>query len=186
MNDETLWLHSFYRHYLTSMVLMCFAVPTLVPWCLWGESLTIAYFVPGIFRYALTLNATWLVNSAAHMWGNRPYDITINPRENRMVSFSAMGELTDFIIYNSLSLSLPPSDKIFFFRWRLPQLPSHLSVRLQHQWVWLEAEPHHSLHRPHVYLGFSLWLQESVPGPYLSSYEAHRQWLQKKWLNPPF
>lgn len=80
------------RHYLTSVALMCFAVPTLVPWCLWGESLTVAYFVPGLFRYALELNATWLVNSAAHMWGNRPYDITINPRENRVVSFSAMGE----------------------------------------------------------------------------------------------
>lgn len=80
------------RHYLPSVVLMCFALPTLVPWWLWGESLTIAYLVPGLFRYALQLNATWLVNSAAHMWGNRPYDISINPRENRVVSFSAMGE----------------------------------------------------------------------------------------------
>lgn len=80
------------RHYLLSVALMCFAVPTLVPWWLWGESLVVAYFVPGLFRYALQLNATWLVNSAAHMWGNRPYDISINPRENRMVSFSAMGE----------------------------------------------------------------------------------------------
>lgn len=80
------------RHYLPSVALMCFALPTLVPWWFWGESLLIAYFVPGLFRYALQLNATWLVNSAAHMWGNRPYDLSINPRENRMVSFSAMGE----------------------------------------------------------------------------------------------
>ncbi|CAL1577355.1 unnamed protein product [Knipowitschia caucasica] len=80
------------RHYLLSMLLMCFLVPTLVPWWLWGESLEVAYLVPGLFRYALQLNATWLVNSAAHMWGNRPYDIRINPRENRFVSFSALGE----------------------------------------------------------------------------------------------
>uniref|UniRef100_A0A8C6UWG7 stearoyl-CoA 9-desaturase n=1 Tax=Neogobius melanostomus TaxID=47308 RepID=A0A8C6UWG7_9GOBI len=80
------------RYYLASVVLMCFAVPILVPWWFWGESLTVAYFVPGLFRYALQLNATWLVNSAAHMWGNRPYDISINPRENRVVSFSALGE----------------------------------------------------------------------------------------------
>ncbi|KAK7901374.1 hypothetical protein WMY93_018143 [Mugilogobius chulae] len=80
------------RHYVLSLVLLCFALPTLVPWYCWGESLETAYFLPGLFRYALSLNATWLVNSAAHMWGNRPYDITINPRENRVVSFSAMGE----------------------------------------------------------------------------------------------
>uniref|UniRef100_A0A1A8RT96 stearoyl-CoA 9-desaturase n=1 Tax=Nothobranchius rachovii TaxID=451742 RepID=A0A1A8RT96_9TELE len=35
---------------------------------------------------------SWLVNSAAHMWGNRPYDKSINPRENRFVTFSAIGE----------------------------------------------------------------------------------------------
>ena len=64
----------------------------LVPWYLWGESLTVGYFVPGLMRYALVLNATWLVNSAAHMWGNRPYDQGINPRENRFVAFSAVGK----------------------------------------------------------------------------------------------
>ncbi|XP_055018485.1 stearoyl-CoA desaturase b [Boleophthalmus pectinirostris] len=80
------------RHSLLSLVVMCFVLPTLVPWWGWGESLEVAYFLPGLFRYALQLNATWLVNSAAHMWGNRPYDVTINPRENHMVAFSAMGE----------------------------------------------------------------------------------------------
>lgn len=80
------------RHYKMSVLLMCFFVPTFVPWYMWGESLWVAYFVPALFRYALVLNATWLVNSAAHMWGNRPYDGNINPRENRFVAFSAIGE----------------------------------------------------------------------------------------------
>lgn len=62
-----------------------------VPWYLWGESLWVAYFIPTLLRYTLVLNATWLVNSAAHMWGNRPYDQTINPRENKFVAFSAIG-----------------------------------------------------------------------------------------------
>lgn len=35
---------------------------------------------------------TWLVNSAAHLWGNRPYDININPAENVSVMFGAIGE----------------------------------------------------------------------------------------------
>uniref|UniRef100_A0A3P9PUH2 stearoyl-CoA 9-desaturase n=1 Tax=Poecilia reticulata TaxID=8081 RepID=A0A3P9PUH2_POERE len=80
------------RHYKLSVVLLCFLVPMLVPWYFWGESLGVAYFVPGLLRYTVVLNASWLVNSAAHMWGNRPYDKTINPRENPFVAISAIGE----------------------------------------------------------------------------------------------
>ncbi|XP_077594520.1 acyl-CoA desaturase [Stigmatopora nigra] len=80
------------KHYKLSVLLMCFVVPMLVPWYFWGETLWVAYFVPALLRYTLVLNATWLVNSAAHMWGNRPYDQTINPRENKFVTFSAIGE----------------------------------------------------------------------------------------------
>ncbi|XP_034537733.1 stearoyl-CoA desaturase b [Notolabrus celidotus] len=80
------------RHYKLSVVLLCFVVPTLVPWYFWGESLAVGYFVPGLLRYAVVLNASWLVNSAAHIWGNRPYDKSINPRENPLVAFSAIGE----------------------------------------------------------------------------------------------
>ncbi|XP_041866744.1 stearoyl-CoA desaturase b [Melanotaenia boesemani] len=80
------------RHYKLCVVILCFLVPMLVPWYFWGESLLVGYFVPGLLRYAVVLNATWLVNSAAHIWGNRPYDMTINPRENPFVAFSAVGE----------------------------------------------------------------------------------------------
>ncbi|XP_040034153.1 stearoyl-CoA desaturase b [Gasterosteus aculeatus] len=80
------------KHYKVSVVILCFLLPTFVPWYFWGESLTVGYFVPGLLRYAVMLNATWLVNSAAHLWGNRPYDKTINPRENRLVALSAIGE----------------------------------------------------------------------------------------------
>lgn len=79
------------RYYKLSVLVMCFIIPTIVPWYLWGESLWVAYFVPTLLRYTLVLNATWLVNSAAHMWGNRPYDKNINPRENKFVTFSAIG-----------------------------------------------------------------------------------------------
>ncbi|KAM9477718.1 stearoyl-CoA desaturase b [Clarias gariepinus] len=80
------------RYYKLSVVVMCFIFPTLVPWYFWDESLWVAYFIPGLLRYALVLNSSWLVNSAAHMWGMRPFDLNINPRENRFVAFSAIGE----------------------------------------------------------------------------------------------
>ncbi|XP_076856630.1 acyl-CoA desaturase [Brachyhypopomus gauderio] len=80
------------RYYKPSVLLMCFLLPMVVPWLLWEESLWVGYFIPCLLRYTLVLNATWLVNSAAHMWGNRPYDVHINPRENTFVTFSAIGE----------------------------------------------------------------------------------------------
>jgi Fatty-acid desaturase len=71
----TLLLHvTYYRYYLIVMPVLCFLVPTFVPVYLWGETWSNAWFVVAMFRYAFTLNMTWLVNSAAHIWGTRPYD----------------------------------------------------------------------------------------------------------------
>jgi len=80
-----------HRHYLKCFLLACFVFPTLLPNLLWGESLVTAYFV-AVFRYVAVLHFTWLVNSAAHMFGMKPYDKNIGPAENRLVSVLAMGE----------------------------------------------------------------------------------------------
>ncbi|XP_026866170.1 stearoyl-CoA desaturase 5 [Electrophorus electricus] len=80
------------KYYKTSVVVMCFLLPTLVPWYFWGESIWNSYFLASILRYTISLNVAWLVNSAAHMYGNRPYDRNINPRENRFVTLGAIGE----------------------------------------------------------------------------------------------
>ncbi|ELW63901.1 Stearoyl-CoA desaturase 5 [Tupaia chinensis] len=80
------------KYYKITVVLMCFAVPTLVPWYIWGESLWNSYFLASILRYTISLNVTWLVNSAAHMYGNRPYNKHISPRQNPLVTLGAIGE----------------------------------------------------------------------------------------------
>lgn len=56
------------------MPVFCFIIPTMIPMYLWNESFVNSWFVATMFRYVFTLNMTWLVNSAAHKWGNRPYD----------------------------------------------------------------------------------------------------------------
>lgn len=38
------------------------------------------------------MNGTWLVNSAAHLYGTRPFDSTIFPVESWVISFIAVGE----------------------------------------------------------------------------------------------
>jgi len=40
----------------------------------------------------ITLHITWSVNSVAHWFGHKPYDKSINPSENLLVSLSTIGE----------------------------------------------------------------------------------------------
>ena len=81
-----------FRFYIPACILIGFVMPTVLPWYFWNESLWSAYFICGILRYIICLNVTWLVNSAAHMWGMRPYDKFINPVENIFVTLGAVGE----------------------------------------------------------------------------------------------
>ncbi|TKC46810.1 hypothetical protein EI555_016021, partial [Monodon monoceros] len=94
-------------YYKISVVLMCFMVPTLVPWCIWGESLWNSYFLASILRYTISLNVTWLVNSVAHMYGNRPYDKNISPRQNPLVTLGAIALQRDADWVISSPLCLP-------------------------------------------------------------------------------
>ncbi|XP_073934628.1 acyl-CoA desaturase 1-like isoform X2 [Castor canadensis] len=80
------------RYYKPAVLLMCFILPTLVPWYCWGETFLHSLYVATFLRYTVMLNVTWLVNSAAHLYGYRPYDKNISPRENIMVSIVSLGE----------------------------------------------------------------------------------------------
>lgn len=80
-----------HKYYMLLMPVICFVLPVPIPVWLWNETWTNAFCL-NIFRYIFTLHASWLVNSAAHMWGDRPYDKYINPSENVMVSVLALGE----------------------------------------------------------------------------------------------
>ncbi|KAM0734649.1 Acyl-CoA Delta-9 desaturase [Formica fusca] len=72
-------------------LVLSFIVPTIVPWWGWGENLWYAWHYT-IVRYCINLNITWLVNSAAHIWGVKPFDKSITPTDNTSVSFLAFGE----------------------------------------------------------------------------------------------
>jgi len=70
----------------------CFIAPGMVAAYGWGESSWNGFFVPGALRYVYVLHMTWFVNSAAHLWCERPYDASSNPAENPLVSIAAIGE----------------------------------------------------------------------------------------------
>jgi len=73
-------------------LMWCFVIPTVIPWHYWNENLLASFLVCGALRYILVLHATGMVNSIAHKIGHRPYDPSINPRENFWVAFCALGE----------------------------------------------------------------------------------------------
>ncbi|XP_017142880.1 acyl-CoA Delta(11) desaturase-like [Drosophila miranda] len=80
------------RYYLYLMPFACFVLPTMIPIYFWDESIMNAWFVATMFRWCFILNVTWLVNSAAHKFGGRPYDQFISPTQNISVAVLAFGE----------------------------------------------------------------------------------------------
>ncbi|XP_057657748.1 acyl-CoA Delta(11) desaturase-like [Diorhabda carinulata] len=79
------------KYYIPLVILLTFVIPTFIPWYFWGEAAIKSFYVC-ICRFVLQLNGTWAVNSAAHLWGYKPYDQTINPVENKYVSVIGFGE----------------------------------------------------------------------------------------------
>jgi stearoyl-CoA desaturase (Delta-9 desaturase) len=80
------------RYYLPMTIIACFMIPIFVPVYFWGESAWVAFCTAAAFRYAFTLHATWFINSAAHTFGYRPYDINIAPTESLVTTLTAFGE----------------------------------------------------------------------------------------------
>ncbi|UYV83576.1 SCD [Cordylochernes scorpioides] len=79
------------KYYIPLTGFVCFVLPPLVAMS-WGESFLPAFWGLSFFRYVLSLHFTWLVNSAAHLWGVRPYDPTITATDSSLVAFFAIGE----------------------------------------------------------------------------------------------
>jgi stearoyl-CoA desaturase (delta-9 desaturase) len=71
---------------------MCFVVPSYTANYFWGEDLWKAFLVAGCVRYIWVKHCTFLVNSAAHLYGDHPYDTASYPAENPVVSWFAIGE----------------------------------------------------------------------------------------------
>ncbi|TMW53323.1 hypothetical protein DOY81_001623 [Sarcophaga bullata] len=80
------------KYYFVIMPICCFVLPALFPYYYLGSSLKVCFFVGSMFRYCLSLHGTWLVNSAAHFYGMKPYDKNISSVNNKMVSIIAFGE----------------------------------------------------------------------------------------------
>ena len=80
------------RFYLPLSFLFSVALPPIVAWYVWNEDPLHSFLYLFAFRYVICLHCTWLVNSAAHLWGDRPYDKTSKTADNPWVCYAALGE----------------------------------------------------------------------------------------------
>jgi fatty-acid desaturase len=75
------WLNNYHWIPTFALALLLFAIGGL-PLVLWGV----------FFRVVFGLHATWLVNSATHMWGGRRFATRDNSRNNWWVALMTFGE----------------------------------------------------------------------------------------------
>ncbi|XP_013193916.1 acyl-CoA Delta-9 desaturase-like [Amyelois transitella] len=80
------------KYFLQIYFFVAFLIPVWVPVSYlnesWLNSILCCYF----FRYIVSLHCTWLINSAGHLYGTRPYDKTLLPVESWFVSLISLGE----------------------------------------------------------------------------------------------
>ena len=75
-----------------------------IPVYFWSESWYNSFFVTYAWRLVNTLHGTWFVNSAGHMFGDRPYNVAIKPGNNSFCLFypSLTFHLCNFSVENWL------------------------------------------------------------------------------------
>lgn len=65
----------FQKHFYKALYgLFAVAIPVAIPVYYWEETYWNSFFIAYFARYVVLLHITWLINSAAHMFGNRPFD----------------------------------------------------------------------------------------------------------------
>ncbi|XP_030028979.2 acyl-CoA Delta(11) desaturase [Manduca sexta] len=83
---------NFQHRYSKSFIpTVCFIIPTIIPVLFWGETLSNSWNLV-IMRYVFNFHVFFLVNSAAHIWGNKPYDKNIMSTESKAVALATLGE----------------------------------------------------------------------------------------------
>lgn len=81
-----------HRHFWWLAISITVLIPTIIPVLLWNERFWTSFVISFMLRYLVLLHGTWLVNSAAHYYGSRPYDVNIEARESPCVILNCFGE----------------------------------------------------------------------------------------------
>lgn len=78
--------------YIPLMILLCFILPTSIPVYYWSEHWLNAFEICVCLRHVIVLNLSFLINSYAHLIGQRKYDLTQKSTDNSFISILSAGE----------------------------------------------------------------------------------------------
>lgn len=133
-------------------LVFCFALPIAIPYYVFGETFYYS-FVASIARYVIVLNATWSVNSFAHLYGNKPYDKYVFWLRDIKHSLYFWLNVNNDVTWHSIFYQAVLRYNLNFLqkystsrkqirlhsrpRWRLAQLPSHFPMGLQNVRIWI-------------------------------------------------
>ncbi|XP_065170489.1 acyl-CoA Delta-9 desaturase-like [Atheta coriaria] len=81
-----------HRHYYLLVLLIAAVLPSCFAHYALGASWKVAIFRVTIYRYIISVNLVWCINSLAHLYGNKPYDKNIGPVEQGFMRVVAYGE----------------------------------------------------------------------------------------------
>lgn len=80
------------KYYLIMMPILGFLFPMVLGRYIFGMTYWYCFVTVGVLRYVVSLHFTWLINSAAHMFGNRPFDEKVSATDSFAISLIACGE----------------------------------------------------------------------------------------------
>ncbi|MDR0781588.1 MAG: fatty acid desaturase [Pseudomonadales bacterium] len=78
------------KHYLALLLLMNVGLPVLLGW--WHGNIWGSFLLAGFLRLTLSQHFTYLINSAAHVWGKRTYDPNQTALDNWFIALFTFGE----------------------------------------------------------------------------------------------
>lgn len=81
-----------HKYYFAVMPVCAILLPLVIPMYFWGETLHNSFYISVMLRWVFGIHCTWLINSAAHFYGDKPYDKRIKPTNNQLVSMFTLGE----------------------------------------------------------------------------------------------
>ncbi|XP_078037401.1 delta(9)-fatty-acid desaturase fat-7-like [Augochlora pura] len=81
-----------HKYFLPLYLVVGIAFPMSVPMYLWGETFWNCFFVAYMLPYVTLLQATWCINSFAHLGGSKPYDTRVRAGESLVANLVTLGD----------------------------------------------------------------------------------------------
>ncbi|GMS92650.1 hypothetical protein PENTCL1PPCAC_14825, partial [Pristionchus entomophagus] len=122
---------AFQRKFYNLLVPLGVLFLTVVPVYFWNEDLFVSFFVSANLRLAIQLHGTWLINSAAHTYGYKPFDTKITAVDHFIYACLTNGEA-----WHNYHHTFPQDYRASEYMWRGNMSAVMIDFFAYMGWVW--------------------------------------------------